>query len=919
MKRNTVVKAVALTMGAAMSMGVLSAFAGCGKKKDALVLMSDELNELFNPFYSTAGSDMEIVGMTQIGMFTTDESGNISVGKNKKGQEEACVALDYEVKPAEDGSKTDYYFVLRNGIKFSDGTPLTMNDVLFNYYVYLDPAYAGSSTMYSTDIVGLQAYRTQSLATTEGQDDEISAAAAAMAWDRLNELVQAYYEIGKTSQDGVYSAKEDKMRSELESYSVTLGYMKAAGFIDKDAENRSEGDIKGAQEQLVKDYNNAIEKFTEELKNDYKGAKDAYTDKSTPYPKAPIYNSLNKKVRTGFDEVISFMYMEGFVDIEYGKKDGIVDKNTIVKATLQYDNTKVKDEESARQYVYDAYVASKFDQIVSMWGTSSQLTNEFTAKAKDVLLHDKLEDDGSLRYKNIEGIKSLGHYTDPITGQKQSEITVNGTDYKIATEHKPDGTPAQEGTYDVLRVTINKVDPKAIWNFGLTIAPYHYYSDPTQEDLKVDIEKDQFGVRWADFEFQTSVIQGKNKYGVSKNRVPLGAGAYVATSKNNDEIDKVGSSDFINNNIVYYKANENFFIGVPKIKKLQYRVVSASNAIGALESGLVDFVSPQFTTENGNYVNSNKFTRKGLRSVDSWQLGYGYIGINATYVPNRYLRYAIMAAMDTERALSYYAQDTAVNIYWGMSAVSWAYPRTDGNLDAGVVESTMKRNNGHDYAMTLRWKDDQRKELIKSYMRDANVSEGDSALQLKFTIAGSSMTEHPCYQVFLKAMQLLNECGWDVEIQADTNALTKLSTGTLAVWAAAWGSGLDPDMYQVWHKKSTATSTLAWGYNSILGDRNKYSYENGIIDQLSDIIDQARTMTAREDRAPLYEKALGLILDLGVELPVYQRKTLYAFSIKAIKDESLAHNDDGTYLINPYSSPLNRIWDIELVGQEEEA
>ena len=53
---------------------------------------------------------------------------------------------------------------------------------------------------------------------------------------------------------------------------------------------------------------------------------------------------------------------------------------------------------------------------------------------------------------------------------------------------------------------------------------------------------------------------------------------------------------------------------------------------------------------------------------------------------------------------------------------------------------------------------------------------------------------------------LLEECGWKVNIEPDINALTKLSTGSLAVWAAAWGSTIDPDMYQVYHKNSTATS-----------------------------------------------------------------------------------------------------------------
>ena len=37
--------------------------------------------------------------------------------------------------------RTEYEFLIKKDIKFSDGTTLTIKDVLFNMYVYLDPAY----------------------------------------------------------------------------------------------------------------------------------------------------------------------------------------------------------------------------------------------------------------------------------------------------------------------------------------------------------------------------------------------------------------------------------------------------------------------------------------------------------------------------------------------------------------------------------------------------------------------------------------------------------------------------------------------------------------------------------------------------------------------------------------------------------
>ena len=50
---------------------------------------------------------------------------------------------------------------------------------------------------------------------------------------------------------------------------------------------------------------------------------------------------------------------------------------------------------------------------------------------------------------------------------------------------------------------------------------------------------------------------------------------------------------------------------------------------------------------------------------------------------------------------------------------------------------------------------------------------------------------------------------------------------------------------------------------------------------------------------------MGYVLDLAVELPVYQRNELYAYNSKVIKTSSLPAD------VNPYQSPIDRIWEIE--------
>ena len=325
---------------------------------------------------------------------------------------------------------------------------------------------------------------------------------------------------------------------------------------------------------------------------------------------------------------------------------------------------------------------------------------------------------------------------------------------------------------------------------------------------------------------------------------------------------------------------------------MRYQVVSASNALAALEEGSVHYITPQYSKDN--YTKIAELTKGNYESLTTNQLGYGYIGINASKITDINIRKAIMCAMNTTLALDYYAGGTASQIYWPMSKVSWAYPQGDAD----------QITNGRDYPQSGGKFDEQTAiESIRSYMQKAGVGEGDSRLKLTFTIAGSNLQDHPTYKCFRDAATLLNSLGWDVTVEPDTQALTKLATGSLTVWAAAWGSTIDPDLYQVYHKNSTATSTLAWGYPHLT--KNGTSEEKSILNKLSEKIEEAREITDRDERSKLYKEAMGYILDLAIELPVYQRSTVYVYNTDIINRDSVPDN------VNPYSSPLDRIWELE--------
>ncbi len=855
-------KILSLILCFAMLLSAVAMFSSCGgktEKPDALVIMTEELDGVFNPFYSTTGPDATIVSMTQISMLTSAVAadGNVIVAC---GDKEAVVVKDYAIKQAD--GKTTYTFVIKNGITFSDGKPLTMNDVLFNLYVYLDPVYTGSNTMYSTDIVGLQDYRTQTSGADSNTDDLVSQQASARAKDRINELINLYKQVGATKTEGTYSANYDKMVAAIKAHTLSDGYKRALA-TSADAASVT-------VDQLLADYEKALTFFKEELYTDYASAKDAYTE-------APYKNTT--EFTDEFKEVTSFMCAEGFVTIEYEKDENNKDiKSQIKKVTKNYSTDVVKDMESAVKYVYDYTVENSLHVILSAWATANKLRTEFAAAAKEVVLKENTKD-GDLMIPNISGIVSLGHTTDVAT------VEANNGTYTVAHEHNEDGTVKNADEYDVLQITINGVDPKAIWNFAFIVAPQHYYA----EGKEVDIKNNKFGVEYASFEFHQKTLQSTRNL-----KVPMGAGAYVATNRQNG--DSPDGNDFFSDNVVYFKSNPNFLMGTPKIEKLRYQVVSASNAMGALENGEVHFITPQFTKENDQRL--DELAKKGFQKASTKQLGYGYIGINAGKVPDINLRKAIMTAMDTGLARSYYSSGMAETIYWPMSTVSWAYPKAS--------DGSNSKDNGHSYP-AINFNDQNAIKAIKEYMAAAGVAAGDKSLSIKFTIAGANLTDHPTYQTFNHAAELLNSCGWDIEVVPDTQALTKLSTGSLAVWAAAWGSTIDPDLYQVYHKNSSATSTLAWGYREILAAPALYEEENAILKDLSDLIDDARETNDQEERTRIYKNAMSKILDLAVELPVYQRQVLYAYNANVIDADSVPSQEE----LNPYTSPLDHIWEIE--------
>jgi len=868
-------------------------------EKDPLVFSTLELDGVFNPFYSTSGTDSSVWGMTQVAMFDTDAQGKAAWGGDRP-----CLALDYnnevvygnEDNEVTNSTYTDYTYVLKPGAKFSDGHSISVKDVLFYYYVNLDPVYTGNSTMYSSEILGLHEYRTQTPYNPDSQgsssESSFNSQFNQAAEVRADNLVQE-----------VYNVLREHYQETIPT--DTMAYNSATGeyTLTSDVYNK-------LPPEFQKDYYDVAVTFYKELVTDFNSAKSmdfTESDKGVqPYPNIT-------------DPRQYFFYMNGMLAVDKEgdalpayDEDGKVQNSNLLKALTLSDSEIIQlvfSNKMPGQY-QDKKESTSYYQILNYWVTASTMKTEWAAEAKgEYLTQGKSVD-------HIYGItwnkQWAGEQIDPVTtdpyirpscyDENTNSVVIGGKSYPLA-QYNEKGEIISG--FEVINIRIKKVDPKAVWNFAGSVTPMHYYSNA--EAIQAWDGYSNFGVYYADTDFYTSVVKAKT--------VPMGAGTYMATTAN-PGVTALTYTSFYSNNIVYYERNPYFYtmfcdangtVGSQennaKIKYLRYQVVNAQQMLNMLTVKQIDFADPNATTANIAKVEQQSHLDYEL--IDN--LGYGYIGINAGKegLESVYIRRAIMCAMDTTLVLNYYSGGLASNIWYPMSKVSWAYPE-DGTDKNTFMYAFNPANN----YQTVKEQLDLAVESndLYSWSGDKFFYNGKQ-LKLTFTIAGST-DDHPAYNTMQVAAEVLNDLGLKIEVKNDSNTLKKLSNGELQVWAAAWGSGIDPDMYQVYHIDSTATSVYNWGYREIRKNiGGKYDFELDLIEQLSVQIDAARETLVQEDRAEIYADCLEKVMLLAVELPTYQRKNLFVYNSDKIDKNTLVPSAECT----PYQSPTAFLWKVDYV------
>lgn len=494
-----------------------------------------------------------------------------------------------------------------------------------------------------------------------------------------------------------------------------------------------------------------------------------------------------------------------------------------------YDSTTVADEAQVLADIITQYGADYKALGNGYAGDESYYDNDVTAIISDIVLEEKLSTGGE-EVASIEGIKKLS----------QTEVAVS----------------------------IKGFDASAIYKIGdIVVAPLHYYGD----EATYDYDNNQFGFTRGD----VSSIKALSS-------TPMGAGPYKFVK--------------YENKVVYLEASENYYKGEPLTKYIQFKETTEADKISGVGTGTIDIADPSGSVaafgEISGYNSNNELSGDKIVTSTVDHSGYGYIGINADTVnvdgeayseESRNLRKAFATILSVYRDVtidSYYGEVASV-INYPISNTSWAAPQKS---DEGYTVAYSKDVNGNAIYTSSMTPDEKYAAALTAatdYLKAAGYTFDEATgkfteapegakLEYEVIIPADGNGDHPSFAILTKAREDFEKIGITLTINdpSDANKLwERLDVGTQEMWVAAWTATIDPDMYQVYH----SSNIVGLGGS----DSNHFHIKDSNLDQL---IMDARQSSDQTYRKAIYKTCLDMILDWGVEIPVYQRQNCVIFS-----------------------------------------
>ena len=458
-----------------------------------------------------------------------------------------------------------------------------------------------------------------------------------------------------------------------------------------------------------------------------------------------------------------------------------------------------------------------------------------------------------------------------------------------------------------LRIVMTKVDAVAIYQLGISIAPMHYYGDKSLYDY----DNNSFGFPKGDL----SSVRAKTTQ-------PMGAGPYKFIK--------------FENGTVYFESNESYFQGAPKTKYVNFlECISDDDKLNGVTTGTIDITDPSMSSDTAAAIsaaNSNgELTGDKVTTDLVNNLGYGYIGMNSVVMSvggepssqaSKDLRKAFGTILSVYRDVaidSYYGERASV-INYPISDTSWAAPRPSDDGYKVAFSTDVNGNDIYTSDMSAEDKYAAAKTAALGYLEAAGYTVADgkvtaapegAKMEYEVWIPADGKGDHPSFMILTLAKDALAEIGMTLTIKDLTNSAelwTALEAQQVAMWAAAWGATVDPDMYQIYYSDVANAGSATDGQNPLGGNAQGGSnYMYCIADpELDQLIMDARATTDQTYRKAMYKACLDIVIDWAVEIPVYQRQNAIIFSSERVNMDTVTPD------ITTFYGWLSEVHNIEL-------
>lgn len=788
------------------------------------------------------------------------------------GDETQCAARSFRAyyangdfeESAQPSQYTAFEFILKNGMKFSDGSDVTVDDVLFSLYYYVDPV-CGTEGFSALPIAGKENYIYQKgdmnefvsvaadiaangVAYVPTEEDSFTIEQAVLFWNSFDDAGEEF--VGKIIEcvSGNYCTE-----------ALVSAYILEGVSADS---VKADSSMLTAYAMMLWNYGTFVYSYEPDEQGEYI----ALLNEDGSYS----YKTTLVKALEG-DTYVDFV-IDDDGDYRYD-----YDYDRYVKA-----EDKLEGEVRYSKVLSDKYITVSKKDVIGFRDVSGK---RYSLEGEDApslevffsLMKDSYTQDGVLDYTRLEKTEAANEgdnvYQEAVI--KFAKAQASKTPQKSIKGIVSDVTDVDGTSYNRITIYLEGNCYEKIEEMGVCIlSKAHLTSAYTCDGVSA------FGMPLSDEVFLTH-IKGLT--------TALGSGPYVFSEFSSDT-----GRAFLEAN-KYFEAMGMGSIHNAYIEQLEIVQVPLGEEMSMTESGDVDVC----------LVASSE---AGEKSIECETASYKYVLVNPTYYININARKAIFSLMDTsfvgERGLDF-----------SVPGFLWAYP--EGSREP-MYDATLTAARG--YFEAAGYSFDENGEMIdpltkkKAYFTLSLLpGEADGEIHKMF----EKTAEH------LRSLGADAEVVFDSDLMYNI-----YSDDGVAIYAMGWETNMDGGLYDRYAVSSQSEAVKANGILSIningqldnfgtvaVTDASGTSTEINTSEATSlvdELILKGKNAANRDVRRGAYTDAIAVLSELYFELPLFTESYEILISDN-VKPESLALD------CSSFSGPLSRIWEVRLAGAGEAA